>query len=126
MSCRRPIHYGYTFVRDVDAATWDRRPYDWDPDRVLWDGLVLSRLVRDNGYSTEFAARIADFQDGQQCVVYTLDSESKHVYRLRNDRDWLDAAEGQELCDLLAADWTVEASLPDRVSRALWRVEFAS
>ncbi len=124
-----PVHqFGqrYTFVREVDLAEWERHRYNWDPDRVLWDALVLSRFIRDNGYSTEFAARIADFEDGQQCVVYTLDSESKHVYRLRDGRDWLDADEGRELRDVLATYWHVEASLPGRVRRAIWRLEFAS
>lgn len=35
----------------------------------------LSRLVRDNGYSTEYAAhaaRLLDQEDGQCCIAYVL------------------------------------------------------
>ncbi|MGZ4303352.1 MAG: hypothetical protein ACXVSL_00585 [Solirubrobacteraceae bacterium] len=49
--------------------------------------LMLSRLVRDNAYSTEFAARIIDFQDGVQIVAYALSTELDHVYRVRHTRD---------------------------------------
>jgi hypothetical protein len=70
---------------------------------VIWDALSLSRLVLDNGHSTQYAARIVDHEDGTRTVVYTLDSESKHVYRVRRDREWLAADEGAELRRLLAA-----------------------
>jgi hypothetical protein len=59
-------------------------------------------------------------------MAYTLESESKHVYRLREDRDWLDAPEGEELGALLAAYWDIEDQLAGRVRRAMWRAEYAS
>jgi hypothetical protein len=116
----------YSFIREIDLEERERDHYNWDPNRVLWNALVLSRLVRDNGYSTQFAARIADYEDGQQSMAYTLESESKHVYRLREDRDWLDAPEGEELGALLAAYWDIEDQLAGRVRRAMWRAEYAS
>lgn len=64
--------------------------YRWDPDNVIWDAIAMSRLVRANGYSTAFAARITNYADGEQTVMYTLPAESKHVYRLRDGRDWLE------------------------------------
>jgi hypothetical protein len=114
------------FIRDFSVDEWRDAPFRWDPDDVIWDALSLSRLVRDNGQSTEYAARIADFEDGEQTVVYTLPSESKHAYRLRRDRDWLDPDEGRELGRLLDAYWESRDELPSRVRRAMWRAEYAS
>jgi hypothetical protein len=115
----------YSFVLEVDLAEYEQHPFWWDRDDRIYDALTLSRLVRDNGYSTEYAARIVDYEDGIQTVMYTLAAESKHVYRLRRDREWLDATEGAELRDLLAAYWAA-VELPDRVARAKWRTEYAS
>jgi hypothetical protein len=115
----------YAFVREVDVEQWQRERFRWDPDGVLSDALNMSRLIRDNAYSQQFAARIADFEDGQQTVVYTL-SAGKWAYRLRRDRDWLDPDEGSELRNLLAALWAGATTRPDRIRRAMWRAEWAS
>ncbi|MGZ4185037.1 MAG: hypothetical protein ACXVUE_05915 [Solirubrobacteraceae bacterium] len=115
----------FTFVRELHLSEWDRHPYDWDREGVMTDALMLSRLVRDNAYSTEFAARIIDFQDGVQIVAYALSTELDHVYRVRHTRDWLDYGEAAELRDLLAAYWSIP-DMPPRVRRALWRTEYAS
>jgi hypothetical protein len=83
---------------------------------------ILSRLVRDNGYSTEYAVRLIDYEDGQRCVVYVPYREDKVIYRLRRGREWLDAAEGRELAALLAAYWDCREDLPPRVREAMWRM----
>jgi hypothetical protein len=116
----------YSFIRDVDLGEWEHNPYRWDADDAIWDALTLSRLIRDNAYSTQYAARIADYEDGEQMVIYTQTGESKHVYRLRHDRDWLDMAEGAELCRLFSAYRERNSPLPPRVRRAMWRTEYAS
>lgn len=117
----------YSFIRDVALDEWRARPFRWDETGEIGDALLLSRLVRDHSQSTMFAARIADFADGEQSVVYTLPSEGKSVFRLRRDRDWLDPEEGAELRELLRAYWTIgDSSLPARVQRAIFRVEYAS
>jgi hypothetical protein len=116
----------YSFVLDVDLAKYEEQPFRWDRDDLIYDALSLSRLVRDNGYSTQYAARITDYEDGMQTVSYTLAAESKHIYRLRRDREWLDLAEGAELRDLLAAYWGASGQLPRRVTRGMWRTEYAS
>jgi hypothetical protein len=121
----RNVGQRYSFVRDIDVDQLAERLYDWDPEQVVWDGLVLSRLVRDNGYSTEFAARILDYEDGERTVIYSLHAESKHVYRMREGREWLDAAEGYQLAELLSSYWSID-NVPSRVRRALWRCEYAS
>jgi hypothetical protein len=97
----RAVGQRCSLIRDLDLAEYEEHPLWWDG--VIYDALSLSRLVRDNGYSTEFAARITDYEDGLQTVLYTLAAESKHVYRLRRDREWLDPSEGAELRDLLFA-----------------------
>ena len=80
--------------------------------------------MRDNGYSTQYAARITDYEDGEQRVMPRPLSESDFVYRLRRDREWQDRDAGAVLRDLLAAFWTID--LPPRVRRAMWRTDWAS
>lgn len=115
----------YSFVKEVSLDELDERHYAWDTDGTLDDALTLSRLVRDNGYSTEYAARLLDYEDGQRCIVYVLHREDKAIWRLRRDREWLDAAEGRELAALLAAYWECREQLPPRVRRAMWRMAYA-
>jgi hypothetical protein len=122
----RQFGHLYSFVRPIDIEAWRAHPFHWDRDGVISDAVMLSRLVRDNAYSTRFAARIADFEGGEQTVVYTLGAESKAAYRLRRDRDWLDEDDGGKLRDLLGAFWALEDALPPRVRRAMWRAEYAS
>jgi hypothetical protein len=121
----RPFGQVYAFVRDLDPESEETRAFRWDDEEgTLYDALSLSRLVRDNGYSTQYAARITDYEDGEQRVMYRPGSESDFVYRLRQDREWLDREEGAELRDLLAARWA--ADIPPRVRRAMWRMEWAT
>jgi hypothetical protein len=116
----------FSVIRDVPLDQWQQRPFQWDPEGVLSDVLIMTRIVRDNGYSLQFAARIADFEDGEQTVAYTLAGAGKFGYRLRRDRDWLDPDEGVELRRLLTAFWAIGDGMPDRVRRAIWRTEYAS
>lgn len=116
----------YSFAREVPLEEYEEHAYHWDRGDALWDALSLSRLIRDNAYSTQYAARIVDYDDGEQMVVYTLAAESKHVYRLRRDREWLDRAEGGQLAVLLDAYWRAAPDLPARVRRAWWRTEYAT
>jgi hypothetical protein len=115
----------YSFVKEVPLDELEERHFAWDTDSTLDDALTLSRLVRDNGYSTEYAARLLDYEDGQRCVVYVLHREDKAIWRLRRDREWLDAPEGRELAALLAAYWECHKELPPRVRRAMWRMAYA-
>ena len=113
----------YTYVLDVEDP--EEESFQWDPDGSLRDVLGLSRLIRDNNHSTEFAARITDYEDGEQRVMPSL-VPANHVYRLRRDRDWLEEDEAGELRDLLAAYWSAADDLPQRVTRASWRADYAS
>jgi hypothetical protein len=114
----------YAFTRSVPLAELENHHFAVDREGVLGDALMLSRLVRDNGFSMQYAARVVDYEDGQQSVIYLPGSEGKAVYRLRRDREWLDGPEAEELSALLAAFW--DADLPPRVERAMWRVEYAT
>lgn len=114
----------YSFVKEVSLDELEQRHFAWDTDGTLDDALTLSRLIRDNGYSTEYAARLIDYEDGQRCIVYVLHRKDKAIWRLRRDREWLDAAEGRELAGLLAAYWECREELPPRVRRAMWRMAY--
>ncbi|MFN8160589.1 MAG: hypothetical protein U0R52_06030 [Solirubrobacterales bacterium] len=60
----------YSFVKEVLLEELEERHFAWDTDGTLDDALTLSRLVRDNGFSTQYAVRLLDYEDGQRCVVY--------------------------------------------------------
>lgn len=115
----------YSFIKEVALDELEHSHFAWDTDGTLDDALTLSRLVRDNAYSTQYAARLLDYEDGQHCIAYVLHREDKSIYRLRRDREWLDAAEGRELAGLLAAYWECREELPPRVRRAMWRMAYA-
>lgn len=115
----------YSLVKEVALDELEHRHFAWDTDGTLDDALTLSRLIRDNGYSTQYAARLLDYEDGQRCIAYLLHREDKSIYRLRRDREWLDAPEGRELAALLTAYWECREQLPPRVRRAMWRMAYA-
>ena len=113
-----PFLYG--FERELDPANYRDR-FAWDSDGAIKVALQLSRLVVDNGYSTEFAARVVDHEDGQKQVVPHVMHLFRFMptYRLREDRDWLTEEEATELRDLIDAYWASMDDLPVRVARAL-------
>jgi hypothetical protein len=118
----------YSFVHELDPDEPEARRFAVDPFGWLADALQMSRLIRDNGYSMRFAARITDFADGEQTVAWRRSlTGGDNAYRLRRDRDWLDPTEGAELRNLLAALWSRASTWPGtRVGRAMFRVEYAS
>jgi hypothetical protein len=67
----------YSIVREIPIEAWTKRRFHWDADGVLSDALMFSRLIRDNGHSLQYAARIVDYQDGEQMVIYTPGAEAK-------------------------------------------------
>ena len=114
----------YTFVADVGRDEWEAHLYRWDADGLLTDVLAMSRLILDHGYSTEFAARIIEREDGEQTVMPLWTGRA--VYRLRHTRDWMTIGEVRELRELLAAYRARGESLPARVRRALWNVDYGT
>lgn len=115
----------YSFVRSLPASEHDDHPYRWDPDGVLSYALSLSRLIRDNGFSMQYAARINDYEDGEQQVVYLPWQEATIIWRLRRHREYLAGPEAEELAELLASFWEIGDDMPGRVNRAIWRTDFA-
>lgn len=111
--------YAYVYEPSDDAVA--ENPYGWDPYGRILAALHLSRLVRDNADSMEYAARIVDYDDGQQQVIPRHDCELGRAYRLGAGRDWLDVDDAQTLRHLLDAYWNLEGQLPGRVRRALRR-----
>ncbi|HXL42602.1 MAG TPA: hypothetical protein VN960_00930 [Gaiellaceae bacterium] len=111
----------YAFVLDVALDVYEQHHFNWDADGVIITALQLSRVVRDNGHSPEFAARIVEHEDGQKQVI----PQGQHyfsflpTFRLRDDRDWLTAAEARELRSLLDAYWANMDTLPRQLARAI-------
>lgn len=112
----------YTFRREVAREEWEAHLYHWDRDGVLGDVLQLSRLVLDHGWSNEFGARVIVHEDGEQQIVPPY--QAFPAYRLRSGRDWLTAAEADELAELLARYEQSRDQLPPRVTQAMWKAEF--
>jgi hypothetical protein len=110
----------YAFVLEVDLAAYEEHNFRWDPGGVIMTALQLSRLVRDNAYSTEYAARIVEHADGAKQVI----PQGQHhlaflpTYRFRESRDWLTVAEVEELAELIDAYWQNMDRLPNQLARA--------
>jgi hypothetical protein len=121
----RQFDQRYTFVRErsvEDEA--GAGPAQFNEDGKLRDALALSRLIRDNGFSLQYAARVMDRADGEQVIRPLAATNGIAVYRLLPGREWLDGPEAEGLARLLDAKWSAE--LPGRVKRAMWRAEYAS
>lgn len=111
----------YAFSLEVDLETYRRDHFHFDNEGVLITALQLSRLIRDNGYTMEYVARVVDYADGQRQVV----PHGQHyfaylaAYRVREDRDWLTTGEAEELRGLLDAYWANMDALPQQVTLAI-------
>lgn len=115
----------YSFVRELNVEDEaGPGPARFDEDGKLRDALALSRLIRDNGFSLQYAARVMDRADGEQIVRPLAATDGIAVYRLLPGREWLDGPEAEDLARLLAAKWSAE--LPGRLKRAMWRTEYAA
>lgn len=122
----RQFGQGYTVSREVPRDAWLKDLFKWDYDGKLRDVLAMSRLILDTGYSTEFAARIIDYTDGQQKIVWVPPGPGKLVYRVSKTRDWLTYTEAEELRNLLAIRWSSADELGSRITRAMWNLEYAA
>jgi hypothetical protein len=114
----------YTSRREVAREQWENHLYGWDPDEVLTDLLAMSRLIIDHGYSTEFAARVIERQDGEQSVMPVPGGQP--VYRLSQTRDWMTAVEVDQLRALFGSFRARRDGLPGRVKRALWNLDYGA
>lgn len=114
----------YAFVRDLPADEYISSYAHWDHDQALLAALTLSRLILDNAYSTEYAARVVEFADDHvQIIPGPVNLEGALAYRAHSGRDWLDAAEAAELAALLDSYWQREAQLGERIGNAIWLAE---
>lgn len=115
----------YSFIRHLDPAILEQSRFGWDDDHLIFHTMVLSRLVRDNGHSLEFAARIVDYEDGMRQVIPVIAPSHVATYRLRQDRDWLTREEAVQLRDLVADFLPIVDDLPWPVVHALNMAEDA-
>jgi hypothetical protein len=115
--------YGQCYSHNYEPteAAWQQNSYGCDPEGRLNAAMHLSRLVKDNSDSMEYAARIFVHEDGERQVVPRHDCELGRAYSLHTGRDWLDADEAAQLRSLLDAYWSASDDLPDRLVRALRR-----
>jgi hypothetical protein len=118
---KRQFGQRYSYIYEPSEAAWHQNPYGWDPEERINAAMHLSRLVKDNSDSMEFAARIYTHEDGGRQVVPRHDCELGRAYSLRTGRDWLDVDEATQLRALLDTYWSIADELPDRVVRALRR-----
>jgi len=113
----------YSFVREIDLAEIADERWNWDSENVIRDAVAMSRLILDNGYSTEYAARVFDYDSGEQQVMPI--PLVQYAYRLRpTAREWMTTTEAGELRDLLAEFWRIREELPDRIAHAIWQAEY--
>jgi hypothetical protein len=120
----RHFHAVYAYVREAWKEGEGTAPVDsWDNARRVWPVVQLSRLIRDNGTSTEHAAQLQIHADGSERIVPFDGFESHVVYRLYPDRPgWLDTDEAVQLGALVDA-FSSGPELPRRVGRALRQTE---
>jgi hypothetical protein len=114
------------FVRTISKSAYENSHYNWDADDVLKTVLRLSRLIRDNAYATQYAARIVEHADGQKQVIPYIGATSRYTWRIRQDRDWLDHADGLELHQLLKAYWSRQVPEPLHRSINLFEDSFGT
>lgn len=120
----RQFHAVHAYVREAWTEGEGTEPLDsWDYERRMWPVVQLSRLIRDNGTSTEHAAQLQIHADGSERIVPFDGFESHVVYRLYPDRaGWLDVEEAAQLRALLDAFWSAP-ELSHRVGRTLRQTE---
>lgn len=120
----RQFHAVHAFVREAWKEGEGTAPLNsWDYERRVWPVVQLSRLIRDNGTSTEHAAQLQVHADGAERIVPFDGFESHVVYRLYPDRPgWLDTDEAVQLRALADAFWS-GPEFPRRVGRALRQTE---
>jgi len=121
----RQYGYFYAFVREVPEPA---SVYDWDTDNRIQTAVALSRLVRPTSISYRYAARLQLKGDGTVSHAFPawlrgVDPDS-WLAPEQSYRDWLIAEEFESLRTLLLN--FSKATLPVRVSRALWYHEHAA
>ena len=75
--------YDYLLEQPLDEAHRSR----WDQDEFIRLALALSRFVRDNADSGQYAARVTEYADGELRVMPHDCGELRHVYRMSDPHD---------------------------------------
>ena len=114
----------YSFVRERGYTDVDDTLFGYDEDGRLHQALALSRLIRDNGFSLQYAARVIEQPGRERMIRPAGATDGSAAYRVLPGREWLDGPEAEALAGLLAKYHDV--TLPPRVREALWRAEYAT
>ena len=122
----RPYGWRYDYVLEQPLAE-ARCCSRWDQDELIRLALALSRFVRDNADSGQYATRVTEYVNGELRVMPYDCRELRHVYRMSDPhdstiRDWLDADEARRLAELIEA-FRSAGRLPGRVEQAFWKLE---
>jgi hypothetical protein len=110
--------YTYLLEQPLSEALQSR----WDQEGIIRLAVALSRYVRDNADAGDYAARVTEYPNGDVRVMPYDCLELRHVYRTREDRDWLDVGDANELAQLISA-FQSAGELPTRVRQAFWKAE---
>jgi hypothetical protein len=116
----------YTYVREIAIPDGEFPDMNWDPDNVIAELMQLSRLIVDNASSYQYAARMVEQNSGKDVIAPSDASFGKTIYRVRKTRDWLTVDEAVELRDLSVKFRADRNAIPARVTRGMWKTEYAS
>jgi hypothetical protein len=114
----------YAFYREYSLEEIGEDLYGFDDGGKLGAAIALSRLVRDHGFSYQYAARVIEHAASEPTIRPLAATQGHVAYRLQSGREWLDGPEADGLAALLQA--YDPAELPPRISEALWRSEYAT
>jgi hypothetical protein len=114
----------HTITRHVAPGPADDIPSDsYDVGGEMRLVVALSRLIHDNHYCDEYAARIIEAPARPRVIAPVRHLEGRLAYTLHSGRFWLADRDIPELERLLAFYRGAHAILPERVVRAFWQVE---
>jgi hypothetical protein len=118
----------YAFVRGMHLED-DANSYAFDHDGRLNTALALSRLVRPTAIGFENSARLILDEGGE--IIEALPGHIKGMAAFAyvagiSPHNWLTKSDAVETGKLLAMFLASEGTRPPRVSRALWRHEYAA
>lgn len=114
----------FSFVRHPAPLIPGVPEDEWDPDHVLWEITILSRLIRSNPIDTVYAARVIRTADATRIVPLPEYSENRyHAFVFDSSKQfWLSDTDTRSLGYLLR-QYRLRSQLPERISEASWWLE---
>lgn len=117
----------YGFIRGTELSD-KANPYAFDGDGRLTATLAVSRLVHPTSIGFGNSARLILDDDDNilEAVPGHIKGTAAFAYVADPNRNWLTKTEGLEVGKLLGVFLAGEGTRPERVTRALWRHEYAA